>query len=715
VSKEYGSYGSILHQPGLCCAGTEACQSQCCFPDVFWLCMAGILGFPYRILTCGKCPFRASWPLACGDPAIFIEFMWHTLLDPIGIKKGMYTAASEEEAKLLAAAEVGSEKKEYVWPRKESPTPVGISTMASLSNVSPYQYTGPLYTWLVKAWNESVEISKKMAKNNDPMVPKRPLEAGQQRQEANPTALVDLNSRDPDLLSADYELQLGEGVKQALDFQWGTTGISEYKEYKFAQPGNALGISVVPFVFTPGSVETKYTAVNKDGSSKVVIPPVGMWMICGGPWCSSMWLKDDVCGWGILGREADFSAVCVKNEDFVLAPDFVPYGHSPGAPHLSPETTIGMGGDAFGIPAVVLPGLCCGLCPCVGSLFCCPLREFDVSLKIRTNPADASETVLFSDGGLLDNTAVTSAVAKGASKVVSILTNISAPYVKDFFNDQRKVIKPELAALFGIVYQEPPAALQYGAIAPPSNGLTPQLCHGLRNTCSYYLNTSATDCFGLGNVVDAGVAPFYLLAHIFDNTAGAFDVDAMLPIVNKLPKSGKPYTRVDLEAMTLYKLLVTQFDDRHKCGKAIAGTLKGLKVLDNPYFGTKKDQKDVDLTVVVLDQPKNWKDEVNANPQLNPGHASGVDLFTQTDLLQLLCCPGHEASFGSTSCFNFKAYKTCCIKTDPFPYYLEAFPVRNYSKPTLNLCGYMGDWIVDDAWDLLKDTFEAPGAPSTSA
>jgi len=123
VSKEYGSYGSILHQPGLCCAGTEACQSQCCFPDVFWLCMAGILGaplanrtlifpprtdcphpslaltgFPYRILTCGKCPFRARWPLACGDPAIFIEFMWHTLLDPIGIKKGMYTAASEARA-----------------------------------------------------------------------------------------------------------------------------------------------------------------------------------------------------------------------------------------------------------------------------------------------------------------------------------------------------------------------------------------------------------------------------------------------------------------------------------------------------------------------------------------------------------------------------------------------------------------------------------------
>jgi hypothetical protein len=169
-------------------------------------------------------------------------------------------------------------------------------------------------------------------------------------------------------------------------------------------------------------------------------------------------------------------------------------------------------------------------------------------------------------------------------QVVSILTNISAPYVKDFFNDQRKVIKPELAALFGIVYQEPPASLQYGAIAPPSNGLTPQLCHGLRDTCSYYLNTSATDCFGLRNVVDAGVAPFYLLAHIFDNTAGAFDVDAMLPIVNKLPKSGKPYTRVDLEAMTPYKLLVTQFDDRHKCGKAIAGTLKVPRPASLPPF-----------------------------------------------------------------------------------------------------------------------------------
>ena len=58
VSKEYGSYGSILHQPGLCCAGTEACQSQCCFPDVFWLCMAGILGAPLLRIA------LSSFPLA---------------------------------------------------------------------------------------------------------------------------------------------------------------------------------------------------------------------------------------------------------------------------------------------------------------------------------------------------------------------------------------------------------------------------------------------------------------------------------------------------------------------------------------------------------------------------------------------------------------------------------------------------------------------------
>lgn len=58
VSKEYGSYGSIMHQPGLCCAGTEACQSQCCFPDVFWLCMAGILGAPLLRIA------LSSFPLA---------------------------------------------------------------------------------------------------------------------------------------------------------------------------------------------------------------------------------------------------------------------------------------------------------------------------------------------------------------------------------------------------------------------------------------------------------------------------------------------------------------------------------------------------------------------------------------------------------------------------------------------------------------------------
>ena len=108
------------------------------------------------------------------------------------------------------------------------------------------------------------------------MVPKRPLEAGQQRQEANPTALVDLNSRDPDLLSADYELQLGEGVKQALDFQWGTTGISEYKEYKFAQPGNALGISVVPFVCSRRRQDTQDDTRGEASQSLLSdpLPPV---------------------------------------------------------------------------------------------------------------------------------------------------------------------------------------------------------------------------------------------------------------------------------------------------------------------------------------------------------------------------------------------------------------------------------------------------------
>ena len=74
--------------------------------------------------------------------------------------------------------------------------------------------------------------------------------------------------------------------------------------------------------------------MNKDGNSKVVIPPVGMWMICGGPWCSSMWLKDDVCGWGILGREADFSAVCVKAVWALLSQTF----SQPPPPAAAPPT-----------------------------------------------------------------------------------------------------------------------------------------------------------------------------------------------------------------------------------------------------------------------------------------------------------------------------------------------------------------------------------------
>jgi len=99
-------------------------------------------------------------------------------------------------------------------------------------------------------------------------------------------------------------------------------------------------------------------------------------------------------------------------------------------------------------------------------------------------------------------------------------------------------------------------------------------------------------------------------------------------------------------------------------------------VLDNPFYGTRSSQDTVDLTVVLMAAPTKWMREMNANERLNP---EGIDLFDPEQ--------------------GVLPYRG-------FPYRLLPFPIASMSKETINLCGYMGDWIVDDAWDLLQSAFE---------
>ena len=516
-----GLYGWMLTFPAACCPPPGGCPWY--VPTLCWaIPIAASIGTPFRLLGFGKCVGPACWPWAAGDPSWWVEFMWYFFLRPLGVGRGKFTAASQEQAADLAAAE-GAAESDYVWPRPQAPMPLGIVTMASLSNIHPTRFTGPLLVWALKAWNAAVSLAAISAT-------------------ADPDG-TGVSDPDTEWISFNTELSLesnrqdsrrmGLAVRTALKEQWAP-----------GQPGNARGVSLVPWVFTPANASTAYTpSPPRDSGTpdcrdqRMRLPPLAGESLCG---CLCGCKRCEGCQ-----RTTLFDAVTVPAQRFVLPPRATPCGHLPGASRLSPETTIAMGGDAVGAPGVLFPA-------------CCEFsRTIDISLRVKTAPLHA-ETCLFTDGGVLENLAIAPTVAKGARRIASVMTNMPS----DLFEPtcltpqgppRLRVLKIQgLAALFGCLPRIP--------TKQTSQHRTPSLWAELCKQCARFLPRVCA--LGCKDVLEA--SPFFVINQIFSNDVGDYDcaaAAALLPGVD--PRDCRPFDH-----------LVMQFEHRMAQGRAIAGTLK---------------------------------------------------------------------------------------------------------------------------------------------
>ena len=132
-----------------------------------------------------------------------------------------------------------------------------------------------------------------------------------------------------------------------------------------------------------------------------------------------------------------------------------------------------------------------------------------------------------------------------------------------------------------------------------------------------YMGSSLASCFGvqppqlLGASEKYSVRPIYVLNHILDNNPDSYDFHNLsIPEpkcyedVRKVP--WPPTSDSGGGKISPWDYLMQYMTYCQHAGQPLVCTLKGLKVLDNPFWGTKKEQDPVTLTVVWITLPIIW-------------------------------------------------------------------------------------------------------------
>ena len=109
-------------------------------------------------------------------------------------------------------------------------------------------------------------------------------------------------------------------------------------------------------------------------------------------------------------------------------------------------------------------------------------RPFDLTLRIKTAEQPGNEeTCFFADGGVIDTTAVTAVVAKGARKVVAVITNLGrAPFGPKGNLEVNNGNIGSLLALFGAT-PTPRELLAGPNVTPNGKGIGPTIMNQIFN------------------------------------------------------------------------------------------------------------------------------------------------------------------------------------------------------------------------------------------
>ena len=129
-------------------------------------------------------------------------------------------------------------------------------------------------------------------------------------------------------------------------------------------------------------------------------------------------------------------------------------------------------------------------------------------------------------------------------------------------------------------------------------------------------------------------------------------------------------------------------------GCPLVYTLRNLETVDNPFWGIKAGDL-VDLTVLSFALPSSWKKMIAGNKELNPDNLSADDLFGKKGPMPFGEFPYNLSAFPTT------AYSPEQVRGRPHTmrWLAHVSPPAKCATPQVNLCGYLGDWIIEQVWD----------------
>mmetsp|Transcript_13147 Transcript_13147/g.42529 ORF Transcript_13147/g.42529 Transcript_13147/m.42529 type:complete len:801 (-) Transcript_13147:203-2605(-) len=551
---EIGYYSYMIRQPGPLNPGV-----------ISGAIMSLPFGFVARILSFGKCVGRGCWPkygwlclpsFSIGFASWARMFFFNFFLSPLGISQNKYTASGPDQVSDVACA-AGVDECEVAYPRPSAPTPMAHTQMIQVTGVGYRNFLGPLACW-------AREVSTFVYHPED-----------------------------------DEEETVEEAKKNA---ERKGMGIGVYKALQL-QP-NYHNVSVVPYTFTPGMAITQYDPKNVSDPSKD-----------NGP----MTFDRNLGTCCVDPPNVKFLSNSQPSSTWVEKPSCIPCAPITSSGHLSPEAIMSLTADFVTQfqPEDAPSGL-------IGSLFTCisPLYPAaDITYEFKPMPTDfvgpLSEPTrcFFSDGGVLESTGLAGTIAQGVSKAAVMINNYGhGPWKKD-----------DATCCEPLRGQRASGAPWTWTFDPYADKPEPG---------SAYMGSSLASCFGVQptpfqpNALRKGkaVRPLYVLNHILDNNPETYDFrnlsipepktyeDVRNPKVVPWP----PKPNFGGDKISPWEYLIQYMTYCQRAGQPLVCTLKGLKVLNNPFWGTTTAQDDVTLTVVWITLPITWAIDVRKSLLKHP-------------------------------------------------------------------------------------------------
>ena len=130
--------------------------------------------------------------------------------------------------------------------------------------------------------------------------------------------------------------------------------------------------------------------------------------------------------------------------------------------------------------------------------------------------------------------------------------------------------------------------------------------------------------------------------------------------------------------------LRTNLDALYAAGKPLITTLKDIKVIDNPYWGTEAGQL-VDLTIIYYTVPTDFANQISHEAVPPP---EGEPMFKDGSFTNK-----HFKDFP-----NFAGLANFETKTKTWGLIKQA----NLSKKQVNMMNYLASWMINESWDGIK-------------